>query len=738
MPPKLKAKQKYFIVIFLVLFFFVGQPREFGLEKAFFHGFPIELPVIKIGLEVNLSDARVLSSAGMKIYQVGTDYKLLADGISEVRVRGHKEKLTEKYVILAGQARSRQEAESLADQVEAKIRTKAYITEDTLNKNSGVFQVRVGDFQTRGDALNLIKRLNQAGIENTWILQEEVTEEHSKPLWILVDEKLIDLTPDTVLYIIPSSPESYLAYNGRNYRGIFVIEPNRKGVVLVNILNLDQYLKGVVPSELSPYQYGEIEALKAQAVAARTYALRNLGQNSDLGFDLVSTPDSQFYGGMSAEHDLSNQAVEETSGDVALYDGKLINALYTSTCGGMTEDVENVFEGQSQPYLRSTECASENQKEWQFKTSSLLPAIYVGAKNVSSLIGQLITLKVIPAEADPLRFKQVASLEETVSWIKNALSLVGKKNEKLAAEGSRLDLPSFARLIIGAFGWQDRVKNLLLGSEASHITRDFPQLKGQERDHLAYLMLAGIFPTTGQIGTLERPLSRAEVALYLHKTISAYADFCHQGVFQGFDKDKLEISEGAEKRQMALAAEAFLVRNWDGDSSFASSIYLEGGESVKWIEKDGVISFLEVAVIPDSNVLDRISLYHRWQVRRSREELEARVNLYYPVGQLIDIIPQKRGNSRRVAELSLVGTESQVRVTGLKIRWVLGLRETLFVVDREYGEDGRIAYFHFSGRGWGHGVGLCQVGAFRMAQSGADYKEILKKYYQGIKVSKIY
>ena len=75
---------------------------------------------------------------------------------------------------------------------------------------------------------------------------------------------------------------------------------------------------------------------------------------------------------------------------------------------------------------------------------------------------------------------------------------------------------------------------------------------------------------------------------------------------------------------------------------------------------------------------------------------------------------------------------------GLRVRRVLGLRETRFVIDREYDEQGRVTHFIFSGRGWGHGVGLCQVGAYGMAKAGSTYDEILKKYYRGITISKIY
>jgi len=60
------------------------------------------------------------------------------------------------------------------------------------------------------------------------------------------------------------------------------------------------------------------------------------------------------------------------------------------------------------------------------------------------------------------------------------------------------------------------------------------------------------------------------------------------------------------------------------------------------------------------------------------------------------------------------------------------------VIDREYDEDGNISHFIFTGRGWGHGVGLCQVGAYGMAREGANYKKILKKYYKGIKIVKKY
>ena len=103
----------------------------------------------------------------------------------------------------------------------------------------------------------------------------------------MIQGRLVNLDEDSALYLIPSNPQSYLTYDGRNYRGIFILRGSPRGTLLINVLNLEDYLKGVVPGELSPYIFGEPEALKAQAVAARTYALKNLGQYGDLGFDLA-------------------------------------------------------------------------------------------------------------------------------------------------------------------------------------------------------------------------------------------------------------------------------------------------------------------------------------------------------------------------------------------------------------------------------------------------------------------
>jgi len=136
------------------------------------------------------------------------------------------------------------------------------------------------------------------------------------------------------------------------YRGKGEARVNLAGTLAgINELPLEQYLYGVVPRELPPTsQWGQPEAQKAQAVAARTYAMRGLGKRAADGYDLRATTDDQVYGGYAAEQPVSSAAVDATAGVVATYQGALIDALFSSTAGGHTADSEEAFS--YSPYLR--------------------------------------------------------------------------------------------------------------------------------------------------------------------------------------------------------------------------------------------------------------------------------------------------------------------------------------------------------------------------------------------------
>lgn len=160
-------------------------------------------------------------------------------------------------------------------------------------------------------------------------------------------------TAETTNPVVVSASSGLVTINGVTYRGEGEAISNGAGALAgVNVLPVEHYLYGVVPRELGPAAFPEVEAQKAQAVAARTYAIAGLGKRASNGYDLRATTDDQVYGGYAAEHPISNAAVDATAGIVLTHDGALITALYSSTSGGHTADNEESFASLPVPYLR--------------------------------------------------------------------------------------------------------------------------------------------------------------------------------------------------------------------------------------------------------------------------------------------------------------------------------------------------------------------------------------------------
>ena len=122
------------------------------------------------------------------------------------------------------------------------------------------------------------------------------------------------------------------------------------GLTVINDIPLEKYLRGVVPSEM-PSSW-EHEAHKAQAIAARSYAIANRGKRAKYGYDLKDTPEDQAYGGASAEKTNTNEAVEETSGIVLVCQGKIVPAYYSASAGGKTKTGGQVWSSDL-PFLKS-------------------------------------------------------------------------------------------------------------------------------------------------------------------------------------------------------------------------------------------------------------------------------------------------------------------------------------------------------------------------------------------------
>lgn len=143
-----------------------------------------------------------------------------------------------------------------------------------------------------------------------------------------------------------------ISVNGKKYHGKISLRVSNGNMNVVNRVEIQDYLKGVVPSEMPASNPNDFEALKAQAITARTYALKNLGKYKDLGIDVWATVQDQVYKGISGEVELSNKAVEETATFVLTHQNKIAITYFSSTCGGKTEDNSEVWSGVQEPYLK--------------------------------------------------------------------------------------------------------------------------------------------------------------------------------------------------------------------------------------------------------------------------------------------------------------------------------------------------------------------------------------------------
>ncbi len=168
---------------------------------------------------------------------------------------------------------------------------------------------------------------------------------------------------------IPRGNGSHVRLDGKRYRGIVKVLPYGDNVRLVNILYMEDYLRGVVPPEIGPRSDDEIEAIKTQAVAARTYAMGHLQQYGQEPYDMKATTVDQIYEGMESENRLVDRAIEATAGQVVMYHDDYINAYYHSTCGGMTDNIQEVWDKPVQPYLKpvadSGACSWSKYYRWE-------------------------------------------------------------------------------------------------------------------------------------------------------------------------------------------------------------------------------------------------------------------------------------------------------------------------------------------------------------------------------------
>lgn len=219
--------------------------------------------------------------------------------------------------------------------------------------------------------------------------------------------------------------EAHFSLAGRTYRGSLEVFAKKGGLTAVNLVPLDDYLLSVVPEEM-PTDWPS-EALKAQSVAARSFALHNRDRHGADGFDLCTTTHCQVYTGVGAEKTASTAAIKATEGEVLFYGTEPIDALFHTDSGGMTENSENVW-GSFVPYLRAVKDTPAKTMPWTKEVPAAVFEQKLAAKGhkvgkVRSLA--LSSLQIGKAAADRTASGRVKTM--TVKGTKGTASLTGNE-----------------------------------------------------------------------------------------------------------------------------------------------------------------------------------------------------------------------------------------------------------------------------------------------------------------------
>ncbi|MBI4722789.1 MAG: SpoIID/LytB domain-containing protein [Candidatus Stahlbacteria bacterium] len=207
------------------------------------------------------------------------------------------------------------------------------------------------------------------------------------------------------------SSDGIIKVTEKSYRGSIIVYKLPNKYIVINKVNMEDYLKGVVPCEL---RTPDVEALKAQAVACRSYALARVRiANKETNYDVKSTVADQVYGGIESETELTTLAIKETRGIVCTYNSEVINAQYHSTCGGKT------CSG-GKPYLTSQVChfcESSPQYRWEQEYD---------CSDISTKIGEHVRGLEISERDGSGRVKSVKVLSETGNQIMSGEDLRNK------------------------------------------------------------------------------------------------------------------------------------------------------------------------------------------------------------------------------------------------------------------------------------------------------------------------
>jgi stage II sporulation protein D len=608
------------------------------------------------------------------------------------------------YRLQVAALKDEQQAYGMATRLEEMLGSEADVVFDA---GSDLYRVRLGRHASREAAERDRQRLDAAGVDSAFVVSEVAA--MAEPAMRLIQGDRTVRVVGRWLSFRPRGMDGVRIMEGR-YRGRILVHLNRRGTLnLINEVDFEDYLRGVVPREMGPEVFDSLEALKAQTVAARTYTLRNLGEFAGEGYDICATPRCQVYGGMDVEHPLSDQAVYETAGEVLVYGDQLVDARYSSTCGGHTEDMRVIFPERDEPYLKGVPCleAGVDQLAGDLPRGRSFPA---------GLTRRLLPPSTTAGPAAlAARFEHLALLAGLPVPDDRLASLDRREVQRYVA--SLFDLALDARLFVA----REDLPYLLDVRPADWSESDLRLA--------AYLMRSGLLA-----GDLDQPLAEAEI----EETLFQLAVFLRvlerrQVRYLSAGGGELLIRADGEAEGLPLPARLATFRS-RGERVTSGPLALLAGDRLAVYLAGGELVAVVQEVDTDGAAFDRTSNRSSWTRFRSDQELAVLAGARYPGLELEEFVLVSRGVSGRVGHMRLIGAGGEtVDVRGLAVRWTLDLPDTLFTAKRLQ-PSGKPAGWLFSGRGWGHGVGLCQVGAYGMGVRGHGYREILSHYYSGVQV----
>lgn len=724
----------------------VTRPRRVPESPAPVAPASVPEPEIRIALATSADFATITCDGEMARYDPATATAVPVNARkATVQLEVSPPKSPERYRVEAASFKNRAEAEAAANRLRERVTGPITTRYDARNQT---YVVLVGDCAAPEDADALMVSVVDAGFRRPVVTRDGLAAPSralTPRLGVTAEggESLLR-DADACALVALDEDRAPLKFSGQAYRGRIEVFLNRRGrLTVVNVVPLEAYLRGVVPNELSPTVFSHLEALKAQAIAARTYALKNRGKYAAEGYDLLPTAASQVYRGQGSEHPLSDRAVLETRGIVATYQGEPIDALYTSTSGGRTESSEYVF-GSPQPYLKSVLVAPQARTaRWVTSTS---PVEHWRDPALQRLAREWILLRLAGFTLpEPPRRDYVtapATVREVTLWL-NLTARLAQNREPERPAGNILRLGGFVPALMAALYGTEAPSRLVTPEDARYwLGPVAEQFRPSDQPALAYLMREQILPPTW-LAMSDQPLTRGvALSLIARSLVGRGVPSLQSGTARPYDGTALTLrmGKGKEEHRWTLAPDVHLFRNFGGECLPVERVELIGGETVRvYADQDNRVRYLEVTPVMNGATSDRTSQFSWWDVRLTAAELRAQLaKVGINVGDIRELTALARGDSGRVARLQIGGTNGANVVTGLKIRSALGVRETLFVIQHERDATGQLTGVRLIGRGWGHGVGMCQVGAYGLAVEGYTHEQILKHFYAGIALTRLY